>query len=223
MSSPNEITDCTNTLWHVQTAIPTGHVMAKATAESILDHFQPLPQQKRVIRLWALGWKGSLMQGFPSRGHFWFTHHFASCFFVLLHRHLRELKQRWCCLLKNKDIVALAPLSCLPLPSNKFYEVLIFNSCLQQSWCHFFFFLLLKKDPQSTSPACSGISPTFLPYFYFHFQCFVNIHYPQKLKRHSNRNTTRAPWKGKQTNHLLDYVLCPLQRQDTSHQRHCTN
>lgn len=27
--------------------------MAKATAESILDYSQALPQQKRVIRLWA--------------------------------------------------------------------------------------------------------------------------------------------------------------------------
>lgn len=80
MSSPNEITDCTNTLWHVQTAIPTGHVMAKATAESILDHIQPPPQQKRVIRLSGMVWKRSLMQSFPSRGHFWFTDHFGSCF-----------------------------------------------------------------------------------------------------------------------------------------------
>lgn len=116
MSSPNEITDCTNTLWHVQTAIPTGHVMAKATAESILDHIQPLPQQKRVIRLSGMVWKRSLMQSFPSRGHFWFTDHFGRCFFVLLHRHLRELKQRWCCLLKNKDIVCFSSTSLPPSP-----------------------------------------------------------------------------------------------------------
>lgn len=55
-----------------------------------------------------------------------------------------------------------------------------------------FFFLLLKKDPESTSQACSGISPTFLLYSYFHFQPFVNIHYPQKLKMYSNRNMTTA-------------------------------
>jgi len=99
--------------------------MAKATAESILDYVQPLPQQKRVIKLLGINWE-TLSGNAPSRRIFPAEGTFDSqttsdTAFVILHRHLKELKQRWCCLLKNKDIVALAPLSFLPLPSNKFY------------------------------------------------------------------------------------------------------
>lgn len=122
MANPNEIR-LHNTQWHVQTAIPTGHVMAKAAAESVLDYVQPFPQQKRVIKLLGINWKGCLERllhavFFPAEGTF-DSRSIRVLLFVIFH--LRELKQRWCCLLKNKDIVASAPLSFLPFPSNKFY------------------------------------------------------------------------------------------------------
>lgn len=99
--------------------------MAKATAESILDYIQPLPQQKRVIKLLGINWKHCLETllhaGFSQQRALLIHRPLRTLLFVILHRHLKELKQRWCCLLKNKDIFALALLFFLPLPSNKFY------------------------------------------------------------------------------------------------------
>lgn len=92
--------------------------MAKATAESILDYSQALPQQKRVIRLWAATGAAPPRRVFQQRA---LLIHRPLAAFVIRHRHLGKLKQRWCCLLKNKDIVALVLLAFLPLSSNKFY------------------------------------------------------------------------------------------------------
>lgn len=110
----------TNAHWHVWDHNPYWGCNGKVTAERILDCIQSLPQQENIIKLSTMEWK-HFLEMLPhariTQQRALLIHRPLQLYFPFFFVVLEKLKQRWCCLLKNKDIVASILLTSPPLPS----------------------------------------------------------------------------------------------------------